>query len=237
MAAVGALPLGFKVRLGLARGKYLPAGLHAAEASYVSASSWSAFRAAIVRSVWSCKMPLANAPAVLKLLDGPVGVEPAYHIVWARFRKMRRYLACRLDEVPCIFRVLDLLAHGAERHGPVHMLLASEIGFAWDGGEQGWVRAALFPLRVLFGPVLSFRPGSSMLVLSWLRYRGFGWNLIKTRHRNASHEEGHQLTLPPSLQRGSAVRRGWHLAFVEGSCSRATGRTPHPRNMCPVFFN
>ena len=36
VAAVGALPLGFQVKLGLVRGKYLPAGLHAAEASCVS---------------------------------------------------------------------------------------------------------------------------------------------------------------------------------------------------------
>ena len=43
VAAVGALPLGFQVTLGLVRGKYLPAGLHAAEASYVSSSSISAF--------------------------------------------------------------------------------------------------------------------------------------------------------------------------------------------------
>ena len=70
VASVGALPLGFQVKLGLVRGKYLPAGLHAAEASYVSSSSVSAFRAAIVRAVWSSKMPLANAPAILNLLDG-----------------------------------------------------------------------------------------------------------------------------------------------------------------------
>ena len=57
VAVVGALPPGFKVKLGLARGKYLPAGLHAVETSYVSASSLSAFRAAIVRVVWSCRMP------------------------------------------------------------------------------------------------------------------------------------------------------------------------------------
>ena len=36
VASGGALPLGFKVKLGLVRGKYLLAGLHAAEASYVS---------------------------------------------------------------------------------------------------------------------------------------------------------------------------------------------------------
>ena len=75
---VGALPLGFQVKLGLVRGKYLPTGLHAAEASYVSSSSISAFRAAIVRAVRSSKMPLANAPAILNLLDAPIGVDPAF---------------------------------------------------------------------------------------------------------------------------------------------------------------
>ena len=74
VASVGTSPLGFQVKLGLVRGKYLPAGLHAAEASYVSSSSISVFRAAIVRAVWSSKMPLAD-------------------VVWSRFRMMRRYLA------------------------------------------------------------------------------------------------------------------------------------------------
>ena len=68
--------------MGLVLEKYLPAGLHAVEASYVSASSLSAFRAAIVRSVWSGKMPLADTPVVLNLLDGLVGVDPAPCIVW-----------------------------------------------------------------------------------------------------------------------------------------------------------
>ena len=90
---VGALPLGFQVELGLVRGEYLPAGLHAAEASHVSSSAISAFWAAVVRAVWSTKMPLASTPAILHLLDGPVGIDPAFHIVWARFRMMRRYLA------------------------------------------------------------------------------------------------------------------------------------------------
>ena len=53
VAAVGALPLGFEVKLGLVKGKYLPAGLHAAEASHVSVSSLASFRAAIGRAVWS----------------------------------------------------------------------------------------------------------------------------------------------------------------------------------------
>ena len=59
----------------------------------MSASFLSSFRAATVRSVWSKKMPFANTPVNLCLLDGPVGVDPAFHIIWARFRMMRRYLA------------------------------------------------------------------------------------------------------------------------------------------------
>ena len=47
-----------------------PAGLHAAEASHLSSSSISAFRAAIVRAIWSSKMPLGNDPAILNLLEG-----------------------------------------------------------------------------------------------------------------------------------------------------------------------
>ena len=58
---------------------------------------------------------------------------------------MRRYLAYWPDEVPRGYRMLDLVARGAGSHSPVHLLLASaaEIGFAWDGGEQGWLRVAL----------------------------------------------------------------------------------------------
>ena len=112
VATVGALPLAFQVKLGLIRGKCIPAGLHAAEASNVSASSLSAFRAGIIRAVWSSKMPLANTPVVLYLLDGPVDVDPALHIDWVRFRMMRRYLAYRPDEEPGIFWLLDLISTG-----------------------------------------------------------------------------------------------------------------------------
>ena len=137
VAAVGALPLGFHVKLGLVRGKYLPAGLHAAEASYVSSSSISASRAAIVRAVWSSKMPLANAPAILNLLDGPVDVDPAFYAVWSRFLMMRRYLAYCPEEEPRIFRMLDLISRGAQSHGPVHLSLP--------------------PLRMVAGPIQHFR--------------------------------------------------------------------------------
>ena len=55
-------------------------------------------------------MPLANAPASLNLLDGPVDVDPAFYVVWSRFRMMRRYLACCPEEEPRIFRMLDLIS-------------------------------------------------------------------------------------------------------------------------------
>ena len=83
MLLLAPCPLGFQVKLDLVRGKDLPAGLHAAEASCVSSSSISAFRAAIVRAVWSTKMPLAGTLAILNLLDGPVGIDSVFHIVWA----------------------------------------------------------------------------------------------------------------------------------------------------------
>ena len=178
---MGALPLGFQVKLRLVRGKYLPAGLHAAEASYVSSSSISAIRAAIVRAVWSSKMPLANAPALLNLLDGPVGVDPAFHIVWARFRMMRRYLAYCPEEEPRNFRMLDLISGGVQGHGPVHLLLisAAELGFAQNGAERGWVRVSLPPLRMMTGPVQDFYSAIldawrfSVFLPSYLRGRGF----------------------------------------------------------------
>ena len=166
VAAVGALPLGFQVKLGLVRGKYVPAGLHAAEASYVSSSSISSFRAAIIRAVWSTKMPFVNAPALLNLLDGPVDVDPAFHVIWSRFRMMRRFLAYCPEEEPRIFRMLDLISRGAQGHGPVHLLLisAAELGFAWDGNEHGWVRVSLPSLRMIAGPIQHFR---SAILEAW----------------------------------------------------------------------
>ena len=108
-----------------------------------------------------CGLPrclLLTLPAILNLLDGLVGIDPAFRIVWARFRTMRRYLAYYPEEEPRIFRMLDLVSRGAQGHGPVHLLLisAAELGFAWNGEEKGWVRVSLPPLRMLSGPVEHF---------------------------------------------------------------------------------
>ena len=181
VAAVGALPLDFQVNLGLVRGKYLSAGLHAAEAFYVSSSSISAFRAAIVREVWSTKMPLASTPVLLNLLDGPFDVDPAFYVIWSRFRMMRRFLAYCPEEEPRISRMLDLISRGSQGHGLVHLLLisAAELGFAWDADEQGWIRVSLPPLRMMTGLFNIFelqfwRLGIFTSFLGFLSVRVFG---------------------------------------------------------------
>ena len=63
-----------------------------------------------------------------------------------------------LEEKPRVFRMLDLISRGARGHGPVHLLLlpAAEIGFAWDGAEEGWIRVSLPPLRMMAGPIQHF---------------------------------------------------------------------------------
>ena len=54
--------------------------------------------------------------------------------------------------------MLDLISGGAPCHGPVHLLpiSAAELGFAWDGGERGWGRPSLPPLRMMTGPSQHF---------------------------------------------------------------------------------
>ena len=50
-------------------------------------------RTAFLRVAWSRRQSFASVGAVLSLLDGPSGCDPAFCVVWFRFRMMRRYLA------------------------------------------------------------------------------------------------------------------------------------------------
>ena len=88
--AVGALSLGFQRMLGMVRSKYLPGGLHGCEGAAISVSALGSFRSAVARAVWSQKLPMTNTPALLSLLDGPWGSDPAFFIIWTRFRQLRR---------------------------------------------------------------------------------------------------------------------------------------------------
>ena len=102
-------------------------------------------------------MPLANAPALLNLLEGLLMLIVLSTLFGPGL--LRRYIACCPDEEPSIFRMLDFISRGAQGHGPIHLLLtsAAELGFAWDGDEKGWVRVSLRPLRMMTGPVQHFR--------------------------------------------------------------------------------
>ena len=157
--AVGALPLGFQRMLGLVRSKYLPGGLHGCEGAAVSVTALSSFRSAIARAVWSKKLPMTNTPALLSLLDAPWGSDPAFFVIWNRFRQLRRYLAYRPDDEARIFRLLDYAAAGSPGHGPIHLLIqsADELGFFWDSEQAGWIRPGLPPLRMMTGPIQHFR--------------------------------------------------------------------------------
>ena len=78
---------------------YLRAALHAIEASLLASDSLRKLRSSILRVVWSRRQPLASVGAVLSLLDGPSGCDPAFCVVWFTFRLLRRYLALWLAEV------------------------------------------------------------------------------------------------------------------------------------------
>ena len=111
------------------------------------------------RVAWSRRQPIAHVGAVLLLLDGPVGCDPAFCVVWFRFRQMRRYLAFRPEEAPRVYRLLHAAAEGSSGHGPAHLLLesAAEIGFSWCSFVPGWDRPGLPVLSMVAGPVQHFR--------------------------------------------------------------------------------
>ena len=92
--AVGALSMGLQRMLGMVRSKYLPRGLHGCVGA-ISVSALSSFRSAVARAVLSKKLTMTNTPALLCLLDGPWGSDPAFFIIWSRFRQLRRFLSYR----------------------------------------------------------------------------------------------------------------------------------------------
>ena len=159
LVLLSVLPLDFHGRLRVVRTMFILGALHGIEASLLAISSLRKLRCSILRVVWTLRQPLANVGAVLSLLDGPEGCDPAYCVVRFRFRMVRRYLARRPSEVGRIYRLLDLVRKGCTGHGPVHLLLASatDIGFQWDPHVVVWVRPGLPVLSNLAGPIQHFK--------------------------------------------------------------------------------
>ena len=56
------------------------------EASLLASASLRKLRSSLIGVVWSRRQPLAGVGAVLSLLDGPSGCDPAFCVVWFRFR-------------------------------------------------------------------------------------------------------------------------------------------------------
>ena len=125
MVLIFALPLDFSWSgFRVVRSMYLPAALHGIEASFLASDSLRKLRSSIHRVVWSRRQPLVSVGAVLSLLDGPTGCDPAFCVVWFRFRLLRWYLALWPTE----------LGRGCPGHGPICLLSASaaEVEFRWD---------------------------------------------------------------------------------------------------------
>ena len=153
------LPLDFHGRVRVVRSMYLPAALHGIEASLLASESLRKLRSAVRRVVWSRRQPFANVGAVLSLLDGSTGCDPAFCVVWFRFRLLRRYLALWPAEVHRVYRLLDMVGDGCPGHGPIHLLScsAADIGFRWDSSALAWIRPGLPMLDNLAGPIQHFR--------------------------------------------------------------------------------
>ena len=98
---------------------------------------------------------MAGVGAVLSLLDGPTGCDPAFCVVWCRFLLLRRYPALWLAEVRRVYLLLEMVGLGCPGHGPIHLLSASaaEIGFRWDPVALAWSRPGLLLLSDLAGPL------------------------------------------------------------------------------------
>ena len=106
------LPLDFHGRLRVIRTMFLPGALHGIEVSILADTSLRKLRAYV-----GLYGPLANTGAVLSLLDGPSGCDPAFCVVWFRFRTLRRCLAYRPGEVHRAYRLIDGAADGCPGHG------------------------------------------------------------------------------------------------------------------------
>ena len=91
---------------------FIPGALHGVEASFLAGTSLRKLRAAFFGVAWSRRQPFASMGAVLSLLDGPSGCDPAFCVVWFRFRMLRRFLAYRPEEVSRVYRLLESAAEG-----------------------------------------------------------------------------------------------------------------------------
>ena len=144
------------------------------EASLLASESLRKLRSAIRRVVWSRRQPLASVGAVLSLLDGPTGCDPAFFcVVWFMCCLLRRYLALWPAEVGRVYRLLAMVSEGCPGHGPIPLLStsAAEIGFQWDPHALAWSRPRL--ARFSIPSMLFLMPGATRWLLIFVVGRVF----------------------------------------------------------------
>ena len=122
LVLIFALLLDFHGRIRVVRSMYLLAALHGIEASLLTSDSLRKLRSSIHRVVWSRRQPLARVGALLTLLDGPTGCDPAFCVVWFIFRLLRGCLALWPSQVGRAYRLLEMVSEGSPGHGPIHLL-------------------------------------------------------------------------------------------------------------------
>ena len=153
LVLIFALLLEFHGGVRVVRSMYLPAALYGIEASLLASDSLRKLRSSTHRVVWSRRQPLASVGAVLSLMDGPTGCDPAFCVVWFRFRLLRRYLALWPSQIGRAYSLLEMVGEGGPGHGPIHLLTAgaAEIGFRWGHLALGWSRPCLLLLSNVAG--------------------------------------------------------------------------------------
>ena len=92
--------IGFHRCVRVIRSMFIPAAL---DASLLASHSLRRLRSSIHKVIWSRRQQLASVGAVLGLMYGPSRWDPAYCVVWFRFRTLRRYLALWLSEVGRVY--------------------------------------------------------------------------------------------------------------------------------------
>ena len=97
-----------------------------------------------------------NSGVVLSLLDDPAGGDPGFHVVWSRFRIIRRSMGYQPGETGRTNQMLQHVSLGCVGHGHIHFLVHSAglIGIHWDTDFDGWKRSGLTFVLLLSDPTL-----------------------------------------------------------------------------------
>ena len=132
---------------------------------------------------------------LLSLLDALGGSDPAFFIIWSRFRQLWRYLSYRPQEEDRIFRLLDYASSGSPGMGPFIFLLSllMRLAFFWILSRPVGFGPGLDPCVMMSGPssifvVLYGKPGKKKRPLIFADEKVFGREGVVLLICMASHQ-------------------------------------------------